>query len=80
LSKNYKNIKSTEPKIYLKFSFHQKSNLCFLAKTKGQSISISSTYIVFLTKMQKRQTLEKEFALFKNDITGSELAVKILDT
>jgi hypothetical protein len=30
--------------------------------------------------MQKRQTLEKEFALFKNDITGSEPTVKILDT
>jgi hypothetical protein len=30
--------------------------------------------------MQKSQTLEKEFALFKNDITGSELIVKILDT
>jgi len=29
-------------------------NLWFLAKTKGQSISISSTYIVFITKMQKR--------------------------
>jgi hypothetical protein len=30
--------------------------------------------------LQKRQTLEKEFALFKNDITGSEPNVKILDT
>jgi len=30
--------------------------------------------------MQKRQPLEKEFALFKNDITGSGLTVKILDT
>jgi len=27
----------------------------YLAKTKGQSISISSTYIVFFTKMQKKQ-------------------------
>jgi len=44
-------------------------NLCFLAKTTGPSISVSITYIVFLTKLQKRQTLEKEFALFKNDIT-----------
>jgi len=41
----------------------------YLAKTKGLGISISITYIVFLTEMQKRQTLEKEFALFKNDIT-----------
>ena len=30
--------------------------------------------------MKKRQTLEKGSALFKNDITGSELTVKILDT
>jgi hypothetical protein len=44
-------------------------SLCFLAKTAGLSISISITYILFLTEMQKRQTLEKEFALFKNDIT-----------
>jgi hypothetical protein len=42
--------------------------LCLLAKTTGPSISTSSTYIVFVTKMQKSQTLEKEFALFKNDI------------
>jgi hypothetical protein len=52
----------------------------YLAKTKGQIISISSTYILFLTEMQKRQTLEKGSALFKNDITGSEPTVKILDT
>jgi hypothetical protein len=30
--------------------------------------------------MQKGQIPEKEFALFKNDITGSEPTVKILDT
>ena len=41
----------------------------FLASTAGLSISISITYILFLTKLQKRQTLEKEFALLKNDIT-----------
>jgi len=41
----------------------------YLAKTTGSSISISITYIVFVTKMQKRQTLEKGSALFKNDIT-----------
>jgi hypothetical protein len=35
------------------------------------------TYILFLTKLQKRQTLEKGFALFKNDITGSEPAFGI---
>ena len=42
----------------------------YLAKTTGPSISISSTYILFLTKMQKRQTLKKRFALLKNDITS----------
>jgi hypothetical protein len=39
--------------------------LCYLAKTKGLSTSISSTYILFLTKLQKRQTLLKGFALIK---------------
>ena len=29
----------------------------FLAKTTGSSTSISSTYILFLTEMQKRQTI-----------------------
>jgi hypothetical protein len=32
------------------------------------------------TKKQKRQTPEKGFASIKNDITGSESTVKILDT
>ena len=41
----------------------------FLAITKGQSISIFSTYIVFLTEMQKRQTPEKGSALFKKTIS-----------
>jgi len=35
------------------------SFLEYLAILTGQSISISSTYILFLTKMQKRQTREK---------------------
>jgi len=54
--------------------------LCFLAKTKGQSISIFSTYIVFLTKLQKGKLSEISLPLLKNDITGSEPTVKILDT
>jgi hypothetical protein len=36
------------------------------AITTGSSISISSTYILFLTKLQKRQTPEKGSALFEN--------------
>jgi hypothetical protein len=52
----------------------------FLAKTAGLSISISITYILFLTKLQKRQIPEKRFASLKNDITGSEPTIKILDT
>ena len=54
--------------------------LRYLAKTTGPSISISITYILFVTKLQKRQILEKDLPLLKNDITGSEPAVKILDT
>ena len=41
----------------------------YLASTTGLGISISITYILFLTKMQKRQTPAKGFALFENDIT-----------
>ena len=48
---------------------YRASGFVHLAINTGLSISISITYILFLTKMQKRQTLEKEFALFKNDIT-----------
>jgi len=43
----------------------------YLAKTKGQSISIASTYIVFVTKMQKRQTSERSLPLLKNDIPNN---------
>ena len=56
------------------------TNLCLLAKTTGPSTLTSSTYILFLTEMQKKQTPENGFALLKNDITGSEPTVKILDT
>jgi len=52
----------------------------FLAINTGSSILTSSTYIVFLTKLQKRQTQRNGFGLLKNDITGSEPTVKILDT
>jgi hypothetical protein len=57
-----------------------KSNLCYLASTTGSNISILITYILFLTKLQKRQIPQKEFALFKNDITGSESTFKMTDT
>jgi hypothetical protein len=35
----------------------------YLAINTGPSISISSTYIVFLTKLQKRQIPQNGFAL-----------------
>ena len=41
----------------------------YLAINTGSSISTSSTYIVFLTKLQKGESPRKGFALFKNDIT-----------
>jgi hypothetical protein len=41
----------------------------YLAKTKGQSISIASTYIAFVTKMQKSKPCEKDLPILKNDIT-----------
>jgi hypothetical protein len=39
--------------------------LRYLASTTGSSISISITYILFLTKLQKGQTPEKRFALIE---------------
>jgi len=56
------------------------SNFRYLAILTGSNISILITYIVFVTKMQKRQIPEKGFALFKNDITDSEPASKTTDT
>ena len=50
---------------------------CNLPKTTSLDQLIPITYIVFLTKLQKRQTLQDGFALFKNDITGSEQAFGI---
>jgi len=43
--------------------------LFLLAKTTGSSISILITYIVFVTKMQKGQTLEKGFTPYKKTIS-----------
>jgi len=37
----------------------------YLAKTKGQSISIASTYILFLTKLQKRVNPAKQICPLK---------------
>jgi len=39
------------------------------AMSTGSTTSIYSTYILFLTKLQKRQIPGKGFALFENDIT-----------
>ena len=41
----------------------------YLAINTDSSTSSSNTYIVFVTKLQKRQILRNGFALFKNDIT-----------
>jgi len=48
---------------------NQNQILEYLAISTTRSKFRLITYIVFLTKLQKRQALEKEFALFKNDIT-----------
>ena len=53
------------------------SELCLLAMNTGQSISISVHISYFLQKCKKGQTPDKGFALFKNDITGSELVSKL---
>jgi len=55
----------------LRLSYKKRScqNLWYLAKTKGQSISIPITYTVFLAKMQKRQTRWNGFAHFEKTIS-----------
>ena len=57
-----------------------RSGFVHLAIFTGSNISILITYIVFVTKMQKRQIFEKGSALFKNDITTSEPTFKTTDT
>ena len=52
----------------------------YLTINTGSSTSHFSTYILFLTKLQKRQIPEKGFALLKNDITTSESTFKTTDT
>ena len=54
--------------------------LWFLAINTGSSTSISITYILFLTKLQKGKPSEMDLPFLKNDITGSEPTVKMLDT
>ena len=50
--------------------FKDVPKLCFLAKSTGSSISTSSTYIVFLAKLQKKGKPPKmDLPFLKNDIT-----------
>ncbi|MGB5896468.1 MAG: hypothetical protein WBG58_20010 [Ignavibacteriaceae bacterium] len=59
---------------------YRASGFVHLAKTTGPSISISVTYIVLLTKLQKKgKPCQMDLPLLKNDITGSEPTVKMLD-
>jgi len=48
------------------------SKFRYLAKSTTWNQFLLIAYIVFLTKLQKRQIPENGFALLKNDITGSE--------
>jgi len=50
--------------------------LCDLAISTGSSISISSTYILFLAKLQKNKPCEMDWPLLENDIATFELALK----
>ena len=62
-----KNIDVNVNKITALKSAYQ--DLRFLAKTTGSSTSISVTYILFLTKMQKGKPPIKDLPILKNDIT-----------
>jgi len=48
--------------------------MCFLAMSAGSSTIIKSSYIVFFTKMQKKQTFQKGSALLK--ITDMESGLR----
>jgi hypothetical protein len=52
----------------------------YLAINTGSSISTSSTYIVFVTKMQKGKPFEMDLPLLENDITTFESTFKMTDT
>jgi hypothetical protein len=54
--------------------------LGYLAKTTTRSQFVLIAYIVFLTKLQRGKPDEMDLPLLKNDITGSEPTVKMLDT
>jgi hypothetical protein len=56
------------------------ANYMYLAMITGSSTSISITYILFPTKMQKGKPDEMDLPLLKNDITDSEPTVTMLDT
>jgi hypothetical protein len=70
-------LKHQFPKIE---DFKPKSMLWFLAILASSSISISITYILFLTKMQKGKPSKMDLPLLKYDITGSESTFKMTDT
>jgi len=59
--------------------FNRNKMLEYLAKITSLDQLIPNTYIVFLTKLQKGQIPQNGSALFKNDITTSEPAVRMLD-
>jgi hypothetical protein len=50
-------------------------DLCYLAKSTGQSVSIKSSYIVFFTKMQKGQNPKMRFALVEKGWSINHRAV-----
>jgi hypothetical protein len=56
-----------------------KDNIRYLAINTGSSTSTSSTYILFLTKLQKGKPGEMDLPSLKNDITTSEWAFGIAD-
>jgi len=50
-----------------------------IGKLHNLYLFVLITYILFHTKMQKGKPSEISLPLLKNDITGSEPTVKILD-
>jgi hypothetical protein len=55
--------------IYRKVENLMSSNFRYLAKIADSSISISITYIVFVTKLQKSKFPKMDLPLLENDIT-----------
>ena len=80
LISGYVSFDEWQSSLYAKAEKEGGADYRYLAINTGSSTSIPSTYIVFVTKMQKSKPSKKDLPLLENDITGSEATFKTTDT